>query len=86
MLQKLFVDVILQVLEDLFGVLLIVLDPLFNSTVIIIYLFNTILSLFAELLLLVHDINFVFFLPILYLVDFALELLKVLFNVTINRL
>lgn len=81
-LQKLLVDVIPQVLEDLLGVLLIV-D---NCIVILVYLFNTILSLLPELLLLVHDINFVFFLPLFHFLDFALEPLEVLSDVSVDRL
>ena len=84
MLQKLLVDVILQVVEDLLGVLLILLEPLFNCTVILVYLFNTILSLLSELLLLVHDINLVFFLPLFHFLDFALEPLEVLSDVSVD--
>lgn len=85
-LQELLVDVILQVVENFLGVLLIAVDPLFNSIAILIDLFNTILSLFSELLLLVHDISFVLFLSLSELADFPLELFEVLFDISVDRL
>lgn len=86
MLQKLLVDVIPEVLEDFSGVFLTVFNLLLNGTVVIVNPFHTILSLFPELLLLVDDINFVFFLPFFYFVDFSLEPLKVLLDVSVDRL
>jgi len=86
MLQELLVNFIPKVLENFLRVLLVIIKLLFNSIVININFFNTILSLFPELLLLVHDINFVFFLPLFYFVDFILEPLEVLFDVSIDRL
>lgn len=86
MVEKLLVDVIPQVVENLLGILLVLVKSFFNVIFTIVDLVETLLSLFRDLVLLVHDINFVLLLPLFDLVKFLLEPLEVLFDVSVDRL